>query len=626
MSEQPNIKDRESWKRIGNAAMFMAGSICFLFWLFNGPMRPDPNRVLHGRTWEIIQSGIHPDQITGFAGFMLHTGLLWLAVPLLFLSIRNQIRWKKQRDLVESKERSDRTERNQAALSPISQLSSRRANKKKQEEIEIEVKGEKVKLRPMSCDVGNLILPGDHRFKGLTFDKVIGQQEAKFELQEFLDFLQNPDAYAAMEAKVPRGVLMHGTHGVGKTMLARTLASLCGLPVIEVAGSEFVEMFVGVGASRMRQLFDDLDYLVTIFGGAILFIDEFDAVARARGSSNGGAQETESTLNQLLKEMDGITPRPRVFTFAATNRKDILDPAAIRPGRFDRHIEFFNPTRPDREKLLAVYLPERLRAPGLNLSVAAKACPGASGAHVANIANEAKILAVRAKLTQVTQDILDEAVLKTMWGARRDGQRQVLTAAEVDTVKKHESGHALVYMKLSGRAPLRFTIIPRGQSGGHVAFPDNFETLVTKEHLVMRLAVLMGGWAATLRLRDGQEDSGISMDVKMATESAVQMVTQYGMSPLGTFHLPTLQQAGLVSEDFKVRIMQEVTKLVEQGKTTALQVVDDNRAELDKLVACIGEYETMLEPDFKREFSLTYANDEPKAPVAAGKPEGGSHE
>ena len=616
MSDQPKFNDRESWKKIGNALMFIIGAGAFFFWLANGPMLPDPNKVLKGHTWVTVQSNIHPEHITGFAGWFLHSGLLIIGLVCIGLAARNQIRWRKQVELVEREESALRT---QAKFSPINQLNGRRDKKKPQPEEEVEVNGQKIKLKPMTCDIGTRILPGDRRFTNLSFDSVIGQQEAKLEIQEFLHFLQHPDEYASLEAKIPRGVLMHGAHGTGKTMLARTLASTSNLPVIEIAGSEFVEMFVGVGASRVRTLFDDLDYLVTIYGGAILFIDEFDAVARARGSSNGGAQETESTLNQLLKEMDGIVARPRVFTFAATNRKDILDPAAIRPGRFDRHIEFFNPTRKDREALLGIYLPERLRAPGLDLAIAAKACTGASGAHVANIANEAKILTVRAGLKKVTQDILDEAVLKTIYGARRDGQRAVLTPMELDTVKVHESGHALVYLKLSGRAPLRFTIIPRGQSGGHVAFPDDFEMLNTKAHLTMRIAVLFGGSASTSIMRDGQEDTGISMDVKMATDIAVDMVTKYGMSPMGMFNLQALTAAGLVSDAFKARVLEEVQKLLDAGKAKAFEVVNANLDQLKVLCEEVDEHETLLEPDLKRIFNLTYgeAGAEPQAQPAA---------
>ncbi len=294
MSDQPKFNDKESWKKIGNALMFIIGAACFFFWLANGPLLPDPNKVTKGHTTVTIVSNIHPENITGFAGWMLHSGFLIIGLICIGLAFRNQVRWRKQIELVEREEQAVRT---QGRLSPINQLNGRRDKKKPQPEVEVEVNGQKVKLKPMTCDVGTLILPGDHRFAGLTFDKVIGQSEAKVEIQEFLHFLQHPDQYASLEAKVPRGVLMHGAHGVGKTMLARTLASTCNLPVIEIAGSEFVEMFVGVGASRVRTLFDDLDYLVTIYGGAILFIDEFDAVARARGSSAGGAQETESTLN-----------------------------------------------------------------------------------------------------------------------------------------------------------------------------------------------------------------------------------------------------------------------------------------------------------------------------------------
>lgn len=621
---QPPIKDKESWKRIGNCLMFIIGAACILFWLMNGPMRPDPTKVQKGRTTVTVEAPAESIPPTGFAGWMLHSGLLYIGVPLLGFAFINQVRRRRRIEATERKEHIDRIENTRMAMSPINQLGGRRSAAKKQDPIEVEVNGKKVKLPPMRCDVGTLILPGDRRFNNLSFDKVIGQHEAKMEIQEFLHFLQHPEEYETMEAKLPRGVLMHGAHGVGKTMLARTLASLCGLPVIEVAGSEFVEMFVGVGSSRVRLLFDDLDELVKVFGGAILFIDEFDAIARARGSSHGG-QETETTLNQLLKEMDGIIARPRVFTFAATNRKDILDPAAIRPGRFDRDIQFFNPTRPDREALLGIYLPERLRAPGLDLKVAAKACPGASGAHVANIANEAKILAVRAGLNKVTQSILDEAVLKVTIGVRRDGQRQILTPMELDTVKVHESGHALVYMKLSGRAPLRFTIIPRGQSGGHVAYSDDFETLITKEHLKLRLAVLMGGAASTFLVRNGQEDSGISMDIQMATDIAIQMVTQYGMSELGKFNLASMQKAGLVSDDFRDRIAKAVKALVDEGEKTAYRVIQESEADLRKLIDAVEEHETLLEPDLKRLFGMDYPDQAPDPVKVALAKEGGNN-
>jgi cell division protease FtsH len=602
MADQPPIKDKESWKKIGNTALFFTGAISFLIWLFNGPLRPDPNVIVKGRQVIHVAPVNPPPPLSPFADWMLHDGLLIIGLIALFISIFNFMRWKKAREAGETAARPQRPAE-QSTL-PINKLKGRLASRKQADAQEIEWKGKKVKVPALRCDVATLLLPGDHRIKELTWDKVIGQQEAKIELKEFLDFLQNPAKYARLKARVPRGVLMHGAAGVGKTLLARTLASLCQLPVIEIGGSEFVEMFVGVGASRVRLLFEDADELVKIFGGVIIFIDEFDGFARVRGSSNN--TEADTTLNQFLKEMDGLIQRPKVFTIAATNRKDTIDPAAMRPGRFDRHIEFFNPNRNDRQDLLALYLPEDIRAEGLDLKVAAKAAPGASGAHLENIANEAKILTARAGLDRVTQQMLDEAVLKVLYGPRREGQRSVLTEMEVNTVMVHEAGHALVYMKISGKAPLRFTMVPRGQTGGHVAYADDFETLITEEHLKMRLAVLMGGAASTAKMRHGQKDSGVSMDVQMATDLAIQMVTVYGMSELGMINLQSMQKAGLVSEGLRERINAEVLKLVEEGKRVAFELVDKHEDDLKALVTAIEEHETLLEPDIKQLFNLSY--------------------
>ena len=236
--------------------------------------------------------------------------------------------------------------------------------------------------------------------------------------------------------------------------------------------------------------------------------------------------------------------------------------------------------------------------------IAAKACPGASGAHIDNIANEAKILTVRAGLNLVTQDILDEAVLKVTFGARRDGQRQIMTPGEVDTIKVHEGGHAIVYMRLTGRAPLRFTMVPRGRSGGHVAFHEDFETLLTKDNAKIRLAVAMGGAASTFKLRNGQEDSGISMDVKQATDLAIRMVTEIGMSKLGKFNLASLQSAGLVSDQFRQQIADEVKALIDEGEKTAFAIVEEFGDDLKKLIDAIDEHETMLAPDIEKLFDL----------------------
>lgn len=615
MANQPKFTDKEAWKKIGNSVMFFTGWISFLFWLMNGPMRPDPTRVMRGHVWVPVDPTNQPPQLGPFGDMMLHQGLLVIAVICLFFSITNFLRWKKKTDTAEKVVRAEA-----ATASPLKNLKSRLGSRKRVKTQDFEWKGQKIKVPELRCDVATLLLPGDHRIEGLTFDKVIGQEEAKIDLQEFLDFLKNPARYVRLKARIPRGLLMHGAAGVGKTLLARTVASLCQLPVIEIGGSEFVEMFVGVGASRVRLLFEDADEFVKIFGGVIIFIDEFDGFARIRGSHNN--TEADTTVNQFLKEMDGLIQRPRVFTIAATNRKDQIDPAAMRPGRFDRHVEFFNPNRRDREAMFELYLPVELRAPGLDLKVAAKGTPGASGAHIENIANEAKILTARANLDLITQATLDEAVQRVLYGPRREGQRAVMTPEEHDTVKVHESGHALVYMKLSGKAPLRFTMVPRGQTGGHVAYADDFEMLQTEEHFKLRLAVLLGGAASTARLRQGQRDTGVAMDVQMATELAIQMVTVFGMSSeLGMINLQAMQKAGLVSDSLKDRINAQVLALVEEGKRVAFKLVEKHEDELKQLVAAVDEHETLLEPDIKKLFNLTY----PDAADSAGRQKGVAH-
>jgi ATP-dependent metalloprotease FtsH len=466
---------------------------------------------------------------------------------------------------------------------------------------QVELNGTTHKIPTLKSKNATLILPGDPRFKDLTFDKIIGQAVAKEEVLEILDFLQNPDKYKKVEADLPRGVLLYGAHGTGKTLLVRTLAALCGIPVLETAGSAFVNTFVGTGAATVRDLYADADALVKIFGACLVFIDEIDAVARARGGPNSN-DERETTLNQLLVEMDGVVPRPRVLTFGASNRKDIMDPAALRPGRFDRQIEFFNPNRDERKQMMALYLPEHLRADGVDLGHAAKGTPTASGAHLKNIANEAKIMAARVNLDRVTADILDEAVQKVMHGARRDSQRAVLHADEIDTVKVHEAGHALLYWLRTGKAPLRFTVIPRGNSGGHVEFSEDFEMLRTQEHLLTRLIVLMGGYAATFIERGGQLDTGIGSDYQMATQLAAEMVCVHGMSKLGRLNLEVLSKIGLVSDALKERMVSEIDKLVEDAAATALQMLKDNRADLKKLIEVVGERETLLAADFEEVF------------------------
>jgi cell division protease FtsH len=449
-----------------------------------------------------------------------------------------------------------------------------------------------------------LILPGDARFADLSFDKVIGQAEAKVEIMEFLEFLENPEKFKKKKARMPRGVLMYGAPGTGKTLLVKALASHAGIPVLVISGSDFVEMFVGVGASRVRDLYEDADALAAIYGWCIIFIDEMEAVGgkRGGGAGNGGNREHDQTINQLLVEMDGVVPRPNVITIGASNRKDMIDPALLRPKRLDRHVEFFPPNRKDREALFALYIPEELRADDLDLKKAARTTPSASGAHIEAMANEAKIFAARWDLEKVNMKCLDEAILKVRMGPARQSDRAMLSQGELDTVKVHEGGHAYVYWKLTGKAPERFTIIPRGQTGGHVEFSEDWETMRTKEGFETHLAVAMGGWASTKVMRDGQHDTGISSDFDQANRIAIAMVAQYGMSDLGFINLPALTEAGLVSEELKGKVNKEVNNLLEAAKKKALTLVTDNKAELQKLIDAVGVRETLLSKDFEELF------------------------
>ena len=442
----------------------------------------------------------------------------------------------------------------------------------------------------------------------VKIDNIIGQEEAKLQIREVLDFLKHPEKFREVRARMPKGALLIGPPGTGKTMLAKGVAGESGITVFVVSGADFSEMYVGVGATRIKELFKEIDKELGLRGRAILFIDEFDSLARKRGGSNSHG-ENENTLNKFLAEMDGFEDRGGLFVIAATNLLESIDEAAIRPGRFDRKINFFNPSLPDRVKLIENYLPIDLRAPNLDLREIARGIPGASGAVINNGINEAKLHLARKRVKDsalqplLTQEDLDEGFLISMMGFRRLGLSDAITREEQKALAIHEAGHALVYMKISGEAPLRFTLVPRGQTGGHVQFGEKFEMLRTIESFKTHLAVALGGWAATYVELDGHHDTGLSNDTKQLTSIAFQMVTQFGMSEQVSFYsLAGIPDARLISEGRKALIETAVDQLISEAKEKALSIVNQYRDELRLMVAQVTARETLLAQDFEELF------------------------
>jgi len=440
---------------------------------------------------------------------------------------------------------------------------------------------------------------------------VIGQEEAKVQIQEVLEFLKTPENFKEVEGKMPKGALFIGPPGVGKTLMAKAVAGEAGIMVIVVSGAMFREMFVGVGAKRIKETFAVIDEALATNGGhgkVILFIDEFDSLARKRGGPNSHGED-ENTLNAFLAEMDGFEDRPGFFVMAATNLFETLDEAAVRPGRFDRKINFSNPGLEDRIKLIDYYLPERLRAPGLDLRALARGIPGASGAVINNGINEAKLyLARQRKLNRelpakLRQEDLDEGFATSIIGFRAIGKSYVLGSKDQQIVAYHEGGHALGYYYMTGKAPLRFTMVPRGQTGGHVMFDEDSEMFRTIENFKTHLVVALCGWAATYVHFDGHHDTTLSNDIKQLTQLSYQMVTQFGMSEkLSFFSLAGVSDARLISEERKALIEREIDGLIVWAKEKALDIVTSHRQELTAMAKSVLEKETLLEADFKEIF------------------------
>ena len=413
----------------------------------------------------------------------------------------------------------------------------------------------------------------------VTFADVAGVDEAKEEVKEIVDFLRQPDRFAAIGGRIPKGVLLVGPPGTGKTLLARSIAGEAKAPFLFASGSDFVEMYAGVGASRIRKLFRD----ARRHASCIVFIDELDAVGRSRGSNSLSHEEREQTLNQLLVEMDGFAPNQGVVVIAATNRPDILDPALLRPGRFDRQVTVGAPDVKGREQILRIHARKVAVDPEVDLHLIARGTSGFSGADLANLINEAALLAVRAGRSIVMASDLDQARDKVLMGV----ERRSLTMTEHDrlTCAYHESGHAVVAALLPDADPLhKVTIIPRGLAlGVTMQLPEGDRYTHTREYLEAQIAILMGGRVAEeLFLR--QMTSGAGNDIERATGIARRMVCEFGMSSLGplAYHTPdgpweTDRGAGL-SEATAQRVDEEVRELVMRGYEAARQIVANHRA------------------------------------------------
>ena len=434
----------------------------------------------------------------------------------------------------------------------------------------------------------------------VTFDDVAGAEEAIEELHEIKDFLQDPTKFQAVGARIPKGVLLYGPPGTGKTLLARAVAGEANVPFYSISGSDFVEMFVGVGASRVRDLFKEAKEN----SPAIIFVDEIDAVGRHRGAGMGGGHdEREQTLNQMLVEMDGFDPKTNVIMIAATNRPDILDPALLRPGRFDRQIQVDAPDMKGRQKILEVHSKGKPMADGVDLAVLARKTPGFTGADLANVLNEAALLTARENATIITDITLDEAVDRVMAGPQR--RTRVMRDHEKLITAYHESGHALAAAAMRHTDPVtKVTILPRGRALGYtMVLPLDDKYSITRNELLDQLAYAMGGRVAE-EVVFHDPTTGASNDIEKATSIARKMVTEYGMSAsVGSVKLGAgsgevflgrdMGHGRDYSEKLAERVDLEVRALIEQAHDEAWQVINDNRDILDRLATELLEKETL---------------------------------
>jgi cell division protease FtsH len=442
----------------------------------------------------------------------------------------------------------------------------------------------------------------------VTFEDVAGVDEAKEDLEEIVEFLKDPQKFQKLGGRIPRGALLVGPPGTGKTLLARAIAGEANVPFFTISGSDFVEMFVGVGASRVRDMFEQAKKNAP----CIIFIDEIDAVGRHRGAGlGGGNDEREQTLNQLLVEMDGFEANEGIILIAATNRPDVLDPALLRPGRFDRQVVVPRPDIIGREKILKVHVRKVPLAPDIDLRVIARGTPGFSGADLANLVNEAALLAARRSKRLVTQQEFEDAKDKVMMGAER--RSMVMSEEEKKLTAYHEGGHALVALHMPASDPVhKATIIPRGRALGMVMrLPERDQLSVTRAKLEADLAVAMGGRVAEeMIFGHDKVTSGASADIKMATNMARAMVTQYGMSdklgPLAygdneeeVFLGHSIARQQNLSDETQKLVDDEIHRIVDEGYETAVKIVKKHIKQLHTIANGLLEYETLSGPEIK---------------------------
>lgn len=435
--------------------------------------------------------------------------------------------------------------------------------------------------------------------KKVTFNEVAGLKEEKEEVQELIDFLKDPKKFQKLGARIPKGVLLVGPPGTGKTLLARAVAGEANVPFYFISGSDFVELFVGVGASRVRDMFKQAKHNAP----CLIFIDEIDAVGRQRGSGiGGGHDEREQTLNQLLTEMDGFGENEGIIIIAATNRPDVLDPALLRPGRFDRQVQVNLPDKKGREEILSVHARNKIFAKGVNLINIAERTVGFSGADLENLLNEAALLAVRRNKKAITMSEIDEAHDRVLMGPAKKSKKY--TDKEKKLVAYHEAGHAVLGIKLDGANDVqKITIIPRGYAGGYtMMLPKEEKFTSTKKELTERIIGLMGGRVAEELVFD-EITTGAHNDFEQATKIARAMVTEYGMSPLGPMQLEQQEGSIFLGRDYNksrnfsgqvaFEIDQEMRKIIDECYKEAVRIIKKERKLLDLIANTLLECETI---------------------------------